>query len=137
MFDEPHKNAKVDRATLRRAWSFARPYKRDITWYLVLAFVTAVLGVLPALVFRRLIDDAIPKHNRTEINVLALIVVGIAMSSAILGVGIRWLGARVGEGLIADTRAPDTGYPRPRLPRSPLPTTQPPYGFIPASFPTF
>ena len=104
MFDEPHKNAKVDRATLRRAWSFARPYKRDITWYLVLAFVTAVLGVLPALVFRRLIDDAIPKHNRTEINVLALIVVGIAMSSAILGVGIRWLGARVGEGLIADTR---------------------------------
>lgn len=104
MFDEPDKNTKVDRATLRRAWSFARPYKSDITGYLVLAFVTAVLGVLPALVFRRLIDDAIPKHNRAEINVLALIVVGIAMSSAILGVGIRWLGARVGEGLIADTR---------------------------------
>ena len=104
MLDESLKSKKVDRATLMRAWSFARVFRADITAYLVLAVFTSLLGVLPALVFKRIVDDVVAKQHRSEINALALIVVALALGSALLGVGIRWLGARVGERMIAGIR---------------------------------
>ena len=104
MLDDAAKSKKVDRATLRRAWSFARVFRVDITAYLVLAVITSFFGVLPPLVFKRIVDDVVSKQHRSEINVLALIVVALALGSALLGVGIRWLGARVGERMIAGIR---------------------------------
>lgn len=98
------KDKKLDRATLKRAWGFAQPYKRDIAGYIGLAMISSALAVVPALMFRHLIDKSIPAKNLTQINVIALLIVAAALLTALLGIGIRWLGARVGEGLIADTR---------------------------------
>lgn len=97
-------SAKVDRKTLKRAWQFTVPYRRDLAAYLALSVVNALVTVLPLLVIRKLIDDAIPSADNTMINVLTIVSVGLALAAALLGVGIRWLGARIGEGLIADTR---------------------------------
>lgn len=104
LMDESVKDRPIDRVTLRRAWGFAHPYRRDLFGYLTLAVLSSLIGVLPALVFKRFIDHAIPQRDLGEVNVLAVAAVALALGSAVLGLGIRWLGARVGEGLIADTR---------------------------------
>ena len=47
---------------------------------------------------------AIPKHDRSMINVLAALVVGSAIADAVLAIVQRWCSARIGEGLIYDLR---------------------------------
>ena len=54
---------KVNRATLRRAWQFARPYRGLLVGYLAVTILTTVLGVLPPFIFRQFLDSAIPKRN--------------------------------------------------------------------------
>ncbi len=102
--DPSVKSRPLDRATVKRAWGFALPFRRELFGYLALAIVNALAAVLPPLLIRQLIDNAIPKGDRSAINLLTLFSVLLAMSSAIFGVLIRWLGARLGEGLIAETR---------------------------------
>jgi ATP-binding cassette subfamily B protein len=102
------KDVKLARATARRVWTFARPYRGTIIVFLVAILLAALLGVVPPLVVRRIIDDAIPNAqadgNRSPIWWLAAIAVAAAMIDAVLQIVQRWCSARVGEGLIADLR---------------------------------
>ena len=102
------KDVKLARATARRVWVFARPYKGTIIVFLLAIFMAALLGIVPPLVVRRIIDVAIPNAtadgNRSPIWWLAGIAVAAAMLDAVLQIVQRWCSARVGEGLIADLR---------------------------------
>ncbi len=95
----------IDRATLRRAWAFAGPYRGLLGLQLGGLAATAVIGILPALVLKALIDRAVA-HNLSAggVNVLVAAAVGIALTMTALGLLNRWLGSRIGEGLIYDLR---------------------------------
>ncbi len=94
----------IDRQTLRRAWGFAQPFRGILFGYLALSIVSAIFGVVPPLVMKRLIDDGIGKGDRHLINVLTIITVSVAFLGALINLVIRWYGARIGEGLIAHLR---------------------------------
>ena len=94
----------LSRATLRRAWSFARPYRGTITVFLVAILAAALLGLVPPLVVRAILDDAIPDGDRAMITWLAALAVLAAVGDATLAIVQRWCSARVGEGLIFDLR---------------------------------
>ena len=96
--------AKVDRGTMRRAWTFARPYRVAIAFFLVAIVADALLALVPPLVFRSILDTAIPQKDRTMITVLASIAVLAALIDAGLAIAQRWYSARIGEGLIYDLR---------------------------------
>ncbi len=98
------KGARVRRSDLRRAWQFARPYRRAIAGFLVAILVTAVVALVPPFAFRRMLDVAIPSGSHRQINLLAGLVVGAALLDAVLAVVQRWWSARIGEGLIYDLR---------------------------------
>ena len=49
-----------------------------IIFFLVTICVSAVLELVPPFAFRSILDDAIPKHDRSMINLLAALVVGSA-----------------------------------------------------------
>lgn len=98
------KDARLARPTLRRVWGFARPYRSTITIFLIAIVVAALLAIVPALIVRSILDDAIPTGNRSMINWLAGIAVAAALGDAALQIVQRWASARVGEGLIADLR---------------------------------
>ncbi len=100
----PPKGTTVDRAVIRRAWTFGGPFRAHIYGYLVLVAVTSALGVLPALVFKRLIDNAIPNKDLGSVARLSLAAVALALLSALIGVVIRYLSSVVGEGVIAELR---------------------------------
>ena len=97
------KGKAIDRRIVRRVWTFARPYRRMIVAFLTTIVAASLIGILPPLVFRRLIN-VIPKHDFGAINVLAGIAIGLALLDAGLSVVQRWWSSRIGEGLIFDLR---------------------------------
>jgi ATP-binding cassette subfamily B protein len=102
--DESVKKTQLNRGVVRRALGFARPYRAIIVVFLVSILVSAVLELVPPFAFRAILDDAIPKSNRSMITMLAAIVVGSAIADALLAIVQRWCSARIGEGLIYDLR---------------------------------
>ncbi|MDQ3758156.1 MAG: ABC transporter transmembrane domain-containing protein, partial [Actinomycetota bacterium] len=97
-------NARIDSAVARRAWAFVRPFRRMLLVYLACIVLLSVLGVLPPLIFKQLIDEAIPRRDLGAVNLLALAAVGLAVLTTGLSLLNRWFGARIGEGLIFDLR---------------------------------
>ena len=96
--------AQVQRDTVRRVWGFARPYRLTISVFLVSILLAALLALVPPLVVREILDDAIPSADRSAIWWLAGAAVAAALADAGLQIVQRWCSARVGEGLIADLR---------------------------------
>src|SRR5262249_49793671 len=66
--------------------------------------VTTGLGLLTPLIFRDLIDNALPNHDVNRLNVLALGLVLIPVFTSIIGMFSRRWDATVGEGVIYDLR---------------------------------
>ncbi|MGB0099361.1 MAG: ABC transporter ATP-binding protein [Nocardioides sp.] len=90
--------------TVRRVLGFARPHRRLIAIFLVLTVFDAGLVVVSPLLAQRIIDDGIGAGNSSLVVALALAMVGVALISAVLSVGVGWLSSRIGEGLIFDLR---------------------------------
>ena len=96
--------ANVGRRTIRRVLTFARPYRVAIIAFIVVIVVQALLALIPPLLFRQIIDKAIPEGNRGLLHVLAGVVIGAAVFTALLSFVERWFSSRIGEGLIYDLR---------------------------------
>ena len=94
----------MSRAVLRRVWRFARPYRRLIAGFLAIIVASALISLVPPLLFRQILDDAIPNQDRGLLHVLAALVVAAALADAGLALGERYLSSRIGEGVIYDLR---------------------------------
>jgi ATP-binding cassette, subfamily B, bacterial len=96
---------KLAPGTIPRIVDFARPYRREITFFLVLVVLDAVLVVALPLLFKVIIDKGLtPPGDRHVVVTVALAIAGLAVVDAVLTLGQRLLSARVGEGLIYDLR---------------------------------
>ncbi|MFC8731294.1 ABC transporter ATP-binding protein [Luteimicrobium sp. NPDC057192] len=95
---------RLQRGTLRRILTFARPYRRALGGFVALLAVDAAAGAASPLVVSRLIDDGISAGDRRLVVALAALLAGLALVSAGLTVAERWLSSRIGEGLILDLR---------------------------------
>ncbi len=103
--DDSVTQQKVTKGTARRMITFARPYRTILAWFLVLVVVDACIGVVNPLLFRAIIDKGIPEHNKALIVGLAGVAGGLAIVDTALSIGIRYVSAKVGEGLIFDMRS--------------------------------
>ncbi|WAL47836.1 ABC transporter ATP-binding protein [Rhodococcus pyridinivorans] len=92
------------RASLRRIAEFARPHRRNITFYLVLSVTIAALGVATPVLAGRVIDAIVDGAAVSVVVLLAVIIAAIALVEAGLGIANRWLSASIGEDLILDLR---------------------------------
>ena len=89
---------------LRRVMKYGKPYWRGILATLLLILITTGLGLLTPLIFRDLIDHALPNADMQHLNLLALTLVLIPVISGGLRVIQRKINARIGEGVIYDLR---------------------------------
>ena len=99
------KGKKLEGAVVRRAFTFAQPFRKLIALYLVTIVIGAVLGLAPSLLLKKIIDDAIPNADRSMVWRLALLFVLAALVGGGLGLVSRWASSRVGEGLIFHLRS--------------------------------
>ena len=103
-YDEKQDRPQVNRALVRRAAAYGRPYAGKIALMLALILAITLLNLIPPLLTRNLIDYAIPQGSMVRLTLLALGMVVVALLSGLLGVGQRYLSAIVGEGVIYDLR---------------------------------
>ncbi|HEV3135294.1 MAG TPA: ABC transporter ATP-binding protein [Acidimicrobiia bacterium] len=95
---------RIDRALVRRVFRLARPYRRLLVGFLITAIAASIVVAIPPLLFRSLLDTAVPQKDRLLVTWLALSAVGLAIANAALNLWQRWYSARIGEGLIFDMR---------------------------------
>ena len=95
---------RVERAILRRVLRMTRPYRLHLIGFVATVVLGAIVAVIPALLFRALLDDAVPSSDQTLVLVLAAAAVAVALTTALLNLLQRWYSAKVGEGLIYDMR---------------------------------
>jgi ATP-binding cassette subfamily B protein len=103
-YDESKGRPRVDRRLLGRVVSYARPYRLSVLLVLVAIVATSLVELVPPLLFRDLIDNVLPAGDVSRLNLLALAMIGIPIASGLIGVGQRYLSARIGEGVIYDLR---------------------------------
>ncbi|MEU1986220.1 ABC transporter ATP-binding protein [Nocardia sp. NPDC019395] len=100
----PEEQRAFSLATARRILRFARPHRRRMGGFLVFSVVAAVLAVATPLLAGRVVDGIVGGAVPRTVILLALAIAVLAVLDAGLGLAIRWLSARIGEGLILDLR---------------------------------
>ncbi len=103
-YDEERDRPEVSRALLRRVLAYARPYRVQVALMVGLIILTSLFSLIPPLLYRDLLDNALPNKDTTRLNWLALGVIGIPILVGLIGVAQRLFGARIGEGIICDLR---------------------------------
>ncbi len=103
-YDEDQDRPEVDRALLRRVWSYGRPYRSALLGTLATVLVISALGVVPPLLIRVILDEAIPEASLGKLTLLGLGMVLVPVVSSLVGVAQRWWSATAGEGIIFDLR---------------------------------
>jgi ATP-binding cassette subfamily B protein len=100
------KGKSIDRRIVGRVWTFARPYRRMIVAFLATIVLASLLGIVPPLIFKRLIDMLQSNHRSFgSVTRLAAVALALAIGDAALSVAQRWWSARIGEGLIFQLRS--------------------------------
>jgi len=103
--DPSVKEQKLKPGTVKRIFSFARPYRTNIIIYLATVVIDAALVVATPLLLKRLIDDGVIPKNSSVVTSLALLVGLIAIADAAFNMLGRYFSSRIGEGLIYDLRS--------------------------------
>ena len=102
--DSSVKQIKLADGTLKRVVSYARPFRGAITIYLGVLVISSLLVIAQPLLFRRIVDHAIPEKNTSAVLTISLAIAAIAIFELLLGIFSRKVQARIGEGLIFNLR---------------------------------
>ena len=95
---------KLRPGTIRRIAGYARPYRVQLTIFLLCTALDAGITVVNPLLLRELINDGIIGKDEGVVLVVALTVAGVGLFDALLGVVNRYFSSRIGESLIYDLR---------------------------------
>ena len=103
--DQSVKNAKLRPGTLKRIFTYAIPYKSTFVFFLFCLIADAVLTVATPLLLRELIDQGVIPKDRAVVTTMAIAVAVLAILTAVINIVVRWISAKIGEGLIYDLRS--------------------------------
>ena len=102
--DEKRDQPKVTQELIKRVAKFARPYGFQVAGLLLTILLISGITLISPLLYRDLIDNAIPNGDLKRLNWLALGMIGVPIINGIIGVVQRQLNSSIGEGVIYDLR---------------------------------
>ncbi len=85
MQGEEARRGSIRRATLRRVGHFARPHRATIVVFLVLATISAVLGVAGPVLAGRAVDAIVEQREVRVVVWLAVLIALVALADAASG----------------------------------------------------
>ncbi|WP_228389136.1 ABC transporter ATP-binding protein [Cumulibacter manganitolerans] len=105
--DHDSRSQKLAPGTFRRIVAFARPFRRELTWFLLLTVVASVVAVLTPLLAGDVVNQitGTAPDRRATIVWLSIAIAGLALLDAGLSLVSRYYSARIGEGLIFHMRS--------------------------------
>jgi len=96
--------ATMQDVSLKRVWGLFRDYWAMLLFIILLALLGAVIGLLPPLVMKDIIDDAIPNGHTGQLLWLAFLMVFYPVLSSALNVWQNYLNTKVSQGIMRDMR---------------------------------
>ncbi|HUX88555.1 MAG TPA: ABC transporter ATP-binding protein, partial [Chloroflexota bacterium] len=102
---EEQNDFKLSRPLLRRVATYAWPFRFRIAIMLATLLISSALALIPPLLYRDLIDNALPNRNYGRLDILAVGMVGIPIISGLIRVLQQYLSSSIGEGIICDLRS--------------------------------
>jgi ATP-binding cassette subfamily B protein len=97
---------ELPKGTVKRVLGIARPYRRDLTCFLLLVVASSVIGVITPLLAGDIVNRISGLHgNAGGIVRIALVIAGLAVVDAGFSLANRWFSSRIGEGVIYDLRS--------------------------------
>ncbi|WP_424531740.1 ABC transporter ATP-binding protein [Sphaerisporangium viridialbum] len=90
--------------TVPRIARYAKPYRWQIAAFLGLVVLDATIVIANPLLLKSIIDQGIIPRRTEVVITLSMVIAGLALMDAGLGLAQRWFSARIGEGLIYDLR---------------------------------
>ena len=103
--DPSVKSQKLRAGTVKRIFSFAKPYQTSIIIFLITVVIDAVLVIATPLLLRQLIDKGVIPKDGALVTKLAILVGLLAIADAGMSMLGRFYSSRIGEGLIYDLRS--------------------------------
>ncbi|MSO33905.1 MAG: ABC transporter ATP-binding protein [Candidatus Nanopelagicaceae bacterium] len=103
--DQSVKNITLKSGTVKRIFKFAKPYQKQISFFIFTVVIDSVLVIATPLLFARLIDQGVLLQNKKLVTSLALVIAALALLESAVNLIGRYLSSRVGEGLIYDLRS--------------------------------
>jgi ATP-binding cassette subfamily B protein len=103
--DPSVKQQKLKAGTVKRIFTFAKPYRLSIWIFLITVVIDAALIVATPLLLRRLIDEGVIPKDGALVTRLAVFVGLLAIADAAMSMLGRYFSSRIGEGLIYDLRS--------------------------------
>jgi ATP-binding cassette subfamily B protein len=98
------KQRKIKWATVRRTLGVAAPHSGMLLLFLLVVLVSSSIGIGYPLIYRAIINDGILKQNPSLIIELAVMVAGLGMLDAALGLAQTYLATRVGAEVVVSLR---------------------------------
>lgn len=95
---------KITHDQFRRIIGYFKPYWREAVAILVVISIIALMGIVPPLLIRALVDDAIPHKDLALLNGLAIGMIALPIVSGLLGVLETYLDERLSQGIMLDLR---------------------------------
>jgi ATP-binding cassette, subfamily B, bacterial len=97
---------ELPKGTVRRILGIARPYRRELTFFLALVVGSSLIGVITPLLAGDIVNRIASLDGTTgDIVRIALFIAGLAVLDAAISLATRWYSARIGEGVIYDLRS--------------------------------
>jgi ATP-binding cassette subfamily B protein len=103
--DPSVKQQKLKAGTVKRIFTFAKPYRLSIWIFLFTVVIDAALIVATPLLLRELIDKGVIPKDAALVTRLSILVGLIAIADAAMSMLGRYFSSRIGEGLIYDLRS--------------------------------
>ena len=103
--DPSVKQQKLKAGTVKRIFTFAKPYRLSIWIFLFTVVIDAALIVATPLLLRQLIDEGVIPKDSELVTRLAIYVGLLAVADAAMSMLGRYFSSRIGEGLIYDLRS--------------------------------
>ncbi len=102
--DPPPVAPRLARGSLRRIASYFRPYRPAALWIMLCILAGAVLGLVPPLLVREVIDHAIPHRDVRSLAWLVGWMIAVPAIAGLIGVLQNYLAVRVGQAVMFDIR---------------------------------
>jgi ATP-binding cassette subfamily B protein len=100
----PPSSAKLSRGSILRIARYFRPYTVDATWITLCILVTSVIGLVPPLLVRHVLDVSIPHKEMGSLLTMTALMIALPAIGGLIGVLQNYLAVRVGQAIMFDIR---------------------------------
>ena len=98
------RDVDVSSSTIRRIALHLGPYRAQAAAVFALLAACAALNLVPPLLVRRVVDEAIPGRDLRQLAVLCGLMIAAAVGAGLLGIVQKYLSALIGERVTFDLR---------------------------------